>query len=762
MGFLRSLKGARRGAASIMALVAIAAIGAGVAGQASAGSTGQLGVFGTQGTTDGKLSAPTMIAAEESGSVFVTDRPAGAGAGPFRLQKLSSTGAFEGSVSIDTPNEEVFKAMVVDSAAHLIYLLREKPEGDPETGNAMAETILIYSTIPNPTTHLLEPPSSGPQTLTVPTDATHVVDNPTDLALDTNNHELEIAGENRTEQYVLQRISSTTGAAGPRYTETSGSFGLNEATAGFGGTGALAVAPNGTSYVVQFSGEELANVAVTLSQNLTNPAKVSGFASAVGPIGIQRFRGGARDGSGAQIAISPDGSTLYFKVVVHSDHVNGGNVIAFAYSLADGKTLAVYGGKNSERQCTIQNDEAGLAPAGETLYVLDQGNEQPISPYGVTVSHFGPGGTECPAPAAVDAIKEGSTVVTQAHKGSPVTLDASPSELGEWGESIESVLWKVEGPEAFEKTVLSTEPNPLTLQHTFSQEGSYTVRMSIEVKRKLNVPKMGALEAKPKSLTIIAPATAPAPVITQLSPTHGAAAGGNTVTIKGTDFTGADAVHFGAAAATAVTVVNATEVTAKAPAGTAGSTVDVSVTTPEGGTSGTVAADKYTYDVPTQTLSVTKDGTGAGTVTSAPAGINCGVTCSFAFEQGKEVALAAVPASGSAFAGWGGACTGTGSCRVPMSAAKSVTATFNVTASGGGEPPVTTPPVITPPPITAPPITTPPKEKTAAEKLAEKRKAALKKCTKLKGKAKTACVKKANAIGKKKKPAKKHASRLGG
>jgi hypothetical protein len=433
----------------------------------------------------------------------------------------------------------------------------------------------------------------------------------------------------------------------------------------------------------------------------------------------------------------------------------------FAYSLADGKSFAVYGGKNSEGHCTVQNDEAGLAPAGETVYVLDQGNEEPVSPYGVKVSHFGPGGTECPAPSAADAIKEGSTVVTEAHKGSPVTLDASPSELGEWGESIESVFWKVEGPETFEKTFLSSDANPLTLQHTFNQEGSYTVRMSIQVKRKLNVMKLGALEAKAKPLTITAPATVPAPTVTELSPTHGPAAGGNTVTIKGTGFTDANAVHFGAATATSVAVVSATEVTAKAPAGTAGSTVDVSVTTPEGGTSGTVGADKYTYDIPTQTLSVTKAGTGSGTVTSAPAGINCGATCSFAFEQGKEVALAAVPASGSTFAGWSGACTGTGSCRVSMSAAKAVTATFSLVTSGGEPPKQETPPVVTPP-VVAPPITTPPKAKTPAEKLAEKRKAALKKCTKLKGKAKTVCVKKANAIGKKKKPAKKHAARLGG
>ena len=76
--------------------------------------------------------------------------------------------------------------------------------------------------------------------------------------------------------------------------------------------------------------------------------------------------------------------------------------------------------------------------------------------------------------------------------------------------------------------------------------------------------------------------TTPAPTVTALNPTHGLAAGGNSVTITGTNFTGATAVNFGANAATAFTVVNATTITATAPAGTAGTTVEVTVTTPSG------------------------------------------------------------------------------------------------------------------------------------------------------------------------------------
>ncbi len=107
-----------------------------------------------------------------------------------------------------------------------------------------------------------------------------------------------------------------------------------------------------------------------------------------------------------------------------------------------------------------------------------------------------------------------------------------------------------------------------------------------------------------------------------------------------------------------------------------------------------------TFTKPTFVLSVTKAGTGSGTVTSNPVGINCGTTCSANYAPGTVVALTAAVASGSTFTGWSGACTGTGACSVTMSAAKSVTATFtkptfvlSVTKAGTGSGTVTSNPV---------------------------------------------------------------------
>ncbi len=78
------------------------------------------------------------------------------------------------------------------------------------------------------------------------------------------------------------------------------------------------------------------------------------------------------------------------------------------------------------------------------------------------------------------------------------------------------------------------------------------------------------------------------------------------------------------------------------------------------------------------TLEISKVGSGSGTVSGS--GINCGSVCSNTFAPGTAVTLTAKPASGSTFAGWSGACSGTGTCTVTMNSSASVTATFNSTA----------------------------------------------------------------------------------
>ena len=81
---------------------------------------------------------------------------------------------------------------------------------------------------------------------------------------------------------------------------------------------------------------------------------------------------------------------------------------------------------------------------------------------------------------------------------------------------------------------------------------------------------------------------------------------------------------------------------------------------------------------PGYNLSVNKTGTGSGTISSLPAGIDCGPSCSADFPKNTSVNLTATAAAGSTFTSWSGACSGSSTCTVFMDDAKSATATFTI------------------------------------------------------------------------------------
>jgi hypothetical protein len=119
----------------------------------------------------------------------------------------------------------------------------------------------------------------------------------------------------------------------------------------------------------------------------------------------------------------------------------------------------------------------------------------------------------------------------------------------------------------------------------------------------------------------------PAPVVSSISPTSGAVAGGNTVTITGTGFTGATRVLFGSSPATAFTVVSATQITAVAPAAPV-APVAVTVVT-AGGTSNGVF---YFYVPPPTVASVSPSvGPVAGGNTVTITGTNLTLTTAVHF-----------------------------------------------------------------------------------------------------------------------------------
>jgi hypothetical protein len=114
---------------------------------------------------------------------------------------------------------------------------------------------------------------------------------------------------------------------------------------------------------------------------------------------------------------------------------------------------------------------------------------------------------------------------------------------------------------------------------------------------------LGALQNADTALQGLEPAPPPPPppagpsVTAVANATTGGAgtdAGGDTVTVTGSGFTGATDVQFGGVSAQSFNVDSDTQVTAVSPAGSPGTSVDVTVVTPAG-TSAASAADQFSY-----------------------------------------------------------------------------------------------------------------------------------------------------------------------
>src|ERR1019366_6209773 len=148
---------------------------------------------------------------------------------------------------------------------------------------------------------------------------------------------------------------------------------------------------------------------------------------------------------------------------------------------------------------------------------------------------------------------------------------------------------------------------------------------------------------------------APSPTVSSVSPNTGPLAGGTSVTVTGSGFSGGTTVKFGSAAAVSFSVTSSTTLTAVSPAGSSGP-VDVTVTTPAG-TSATSAADTFTYGAPSPTVSSVSPNTGpiAGgtsvTVTgsgfSGATAVKFGSAAAVSFSVTSPTTLTAVSPAGS-------------------------------------------------------------------------------------------------------------------
>jgi IPT/TIG domain-containing protein/3-keto-disaccharide hydrolase len=114
------------------------------------------------------------------------------------------------------------------------------------------------------------------------------------------------------------------------------------------------------------------------------------------------------------------------------------------------------------------------------------------------------------------------------------------------------------------------------------------------------------------------------PIISRISPTSGPSTGGNTINIHGSSFSSNSQVTIGGVAASNVTFIDTTRISATVPAGTIGTTATVAVTTPFGSTS---MANAYTYlDPATILMQDSFNGDSTATWNASPLGLGSGWT----------------------------------------------------------------------------------------------------------------------------------------
>ena len=825
---------------------------AGVAGQQEAWSVG----FGTQ---PGELFDPQAIGVDPvDGSVFVLSNSADFTA--VRVDEFSASGSFEASVAIPRAPEEAgaegvkgFVGIAVDHTRKRFYLVQSEKgleTGEPEA--PVATRVLVFSTeaegvqlVPAATPSFGLPAANSPETLL----------RPNEIHVDPSDGDLVISAEDSSGRAVLQRITAE-GVPGNRYEEAgtalrpSSPGGLN-----FG----FDLGSDGTTYLVANTGAgtsgDAAIEAFTLPPGFDSapsaPTPLAGFTEVAGAEGWETdpaallltptSPGG--DGFGPQLALAtaPDGEvTLFWKTGTGQSEPEV--VQVHGYSLQQRATDAVYGGGAAPRECSIETPTAALAAtSGGALVVVDHGQSvaEPSTPpaWGPNVLRFGPSGGGCPGPAPLIRLRTGSVEASSVPAGTTLTLDGGESELGA---PLASLTWTIEGPGGTETIPVAGPAPAFQLDHAFSTQGEYTIRLGIETSAA--VGHVGTVfVAKPKKLTVT-PAIVPAPTVSGVSPSHGPASGGTSVTVTGTHLTGATEVDFGSTAATGVTVLSDTELSATSPPCAAGSSGDVTVTTPggrstpdppgdlfgcdpaivpaptvsgvspshgpaSGGTSVTVTGthltgatevdfgstaatgvtpvsdtelkatsppaapgskvdvvvvtgggasakgsiDRFAYDPgpTTHSLTIVKGGTGSGVVACN------GAPCLNSYLAGTLLQLSASPRAGSTFAGWSGACTGTGACGVTLSFDVSITATFDATSGAGetGQDAVLGVPGSGPTAAGSSSAGATGPMPRMAQLLRDKRRKALARCRKKRGAAKTKCVKRAKAIGRPKKSA---------
>ncbi len=662
---------------------------------AHAATFGELGeAWGKAGTGAGQFFKPGTFGVDpQTGDVYAGDMNSPGTV--YRIQKFTKAGELQAAVEIPRKEEVTGKlirlvGIAVDPVRERLYVLEACRVGEGSTncslatGDFVAYRLKAFKTTPGGSNLELA------STFTMPLGEKEVY-NPTSIAVDPSNGDVVVLGEDKgtlvevpggkTEKVrhaVVQRITSTGLAAARVVDETNL---LRPVGVLAGNAVSLAAGPDGTVYALTGGQSPAASGANStraweLPQGAAGFRAVPGFAEAAeGEEWLLPLEGTSGTGvyAGPGIAVSPDGSTLYWKEAFDGTETIPGGALVRAYSLTEGKTKALYGG--GAARCSIRTPGAGIGAAGkgasEELLVFDYGPEQSPPPYGARVVRFGQGGTGCPTSTARFSVNGADEDGVTVGKGDTVSFDATASELGDEAFPAE-LTWNFgDGQEEVvrceEEAGECLKPAAMTISHEYAAAGEFTVSLQI----KLLEPIFGNPQPAHRTLIVKNPMAA-------LSVFKaGSGSGAVSSSPAGISCGEACAAEFEAGKVITLT-----------PTAAAGS----EFTGWSGACSGTGACQVMMSEARSVTVSFKLEegtpppsefqlttfttGSGSGTVTSSPAGIACGETCVTKFNTGTAVTLTPTAAAGSEFTGWSGVCSGTGACQVTMSEARSVSAGF--------------------------------------------------------------------------------------
>jgi PKD repeat protein len=463
---------------------------------ATGGVYGELEHFGARGTSLGQFNIAEQTT--DAFGVDPTNDSVYVGDGPnkkeYRIQKFERNGGkweAMASVSFKPSNGEGLEGITVDPSEERIYALAVQPRAaeapvDPEI--SAAGTLYAFSTKASggelvPATGTEGGVLVGPATLK-PSKASLDLLEPSGIAVDPTTHDVIIMGvadPKETEEPItaLERVHSN-GELGPRWIDETEFFTTAEATS-------PAVSSTGHVYVSGGALEVGGEVGESLEQIDEIP---SNFASKAAPTPVTHFIAGPHElvtfpglpvpNYGGALSSAPDG-TIYAYSGIRQQ--NGSEystphpgVLAFTSA---GAETGWTGGQNQTKEsghipCAVSFRGHPLVAAGSEghVFMFDSDPEAP------DVVEFGPGGSGCLEASATvpSASVKGAPVSGSAPVGAKVTLSSTVTQA-----NALSVKWEFKyGSETEPSEEVTTDEYQTTnLEHTFANEGEFTVKETI-------------------------------------------------------------------------------------------------------------------------------------------------------------------------------------------------------------------------------------------------------------------------------------------